>query len=125
MRCPRIFAWRFDTLILSAMVLTAVLAPTPRGAAPGDLDPTFGSGGAAILAVGVHSSADALAVQSDGKILAAGYIFDGSLCNMAIIRLDSTGALDPTFGSGGVVSLPAGLPRIPPPPPTPPTPTPT
>src|SRR5262245_4335393 len=111
MRCPRIFAWRFDTLILSAMVLTAVLAPTPSRAAPGDLDPTFGSGGAAILAVGVHSSADALAVQSDGKILAAGYIFDGSL-GMAIIRLDSTGALDPTFGSGGVVSLPAGIQAI-------------
>ena len=97
---------------VAAVVLAAALLPTPSRAAPGDLDPTFGTGGAAILAVGVHSHVNALAVQSDGKILAAGYIFDGSLGNMGIIRLDSTGGLDPTFGSGGVVTLPAGIQAI-------------
>ena len=86
--------------------------PTPSRAAPGDLDTTFGTGGAAILAVGVHSFANALAVQSDGKILAAGYVFSGSSGDMAVVRVDSTGTLDPTLGSGGVATLPAGMQSI-------------
>jgi len=111
MRFQRGFT-RSPGTFVAAVVLAAALLPTPLRAAPGDLDPTFGTGGAATLAIGVHSYANAVTVQSDGKILAAGYIFDGSSGDMGIIRLDSTGALDPTFGSGGVVTLPAGMQAI-------------
>src|SRR5262249_5796118 len=111
MRFQRGFT-RSPGTFVAAIALAAAFLPTPSRAAPGDLDPTFGTGGAAILAVGVHSFANALAVQSDGKILAATYIFDGSSGNMGVVRLDSTGALDATFGSGGVVSLPAGMQAI-------------
>lgn len=46
--------------------------------------------------------------QSDGKILAAGYTFDGTSHRGAIARLTPNGALDTTFGSGGKVTLSAG-----------------
>src|SRR5262245_37081086 len=108
MRFQRGFT-RSPGTFVAAVALAAALLPTPSRAAPGDLDATFGTGGAAMPAVG---AANALAVQNDGKILAAGYIFDGSSSNMGIIRLDSTGTLDPTFGSGGVVTLPAGTQAI-------------
>ena len=48
------------------------------------------------------SHVDCVAVQSDGKILVAGYSYSpGSNYNFALARYTSTGALDPSFGSGG------------------------
>jgi uncharacterized delta-60 repeat protein len=63
------------------------------------------------VAAGANSSAEAVAVQGDGKIVAAGYV-SGSSVDMAVIRLDSTGALDSSFGTGGVVTLPASMQSI-------------
>lgn len=73
--------------------------------ATGVLDPTFGAGGVAITSAG--SSADeaaALLVQSDGKLVAAGHTVAGGNAILALARYDSDGALDPTFGTGGLVS---------------------
>jgi uncharacterized delta-60 repeat protein len=87
-----------------------VVVPAPAAAAPGDLDPTFGTGGVAILPVAVHSYANAVAIQPDGKILLAGYAYTGgSGGDMAVVRVDAAGALDPSFGTGGLVTLPAGV----------------
>src|SRR4051812_8008485 len=62
----------------------------------GELDPSFGSGGRVIADVtgnGGHDAIDGLALQPDGKILAAG-ISDGAL---AVGRFDSDGSLDTSF----------------------------
>jgi uncharacterized delta-60 repeat protein len=75
----------------------------------GQLDPSFGSGGASILSLTPQKD-EVLAVglQSDGKILLAGHAGttgEGS-GNLAVARLDANGAPDPTFGTGGAVVHP-------------------
>jgi uncharacterized delta-60 repeat protein len=50
----------------------------------------------------------AVAVQSDGKIVVVGETETGETAvqrRIAVARLDATGALDPTFGTGGKVLL--------------------
>jgi uncharacterized delta-60 repeat protein len=44
-----------------------------------------------------------VAVQSDGKIVAAGYSESGSNRDVALVRYATDGSLDPSFGSGGKV----------------------
>ena len=77
----------------------------------GAIDLTFGSGGVAIVDLGVNaplSAAYALAIQSNGDLLAAGAA-GGTILNnkvtssFGLSRFTSTGALDTTFGSRGTV----------------------
>src|SRR5687768_14457022 len=84
--------------------------------AAGDLEPTFGTNGISLIpfirrgntfnngAVG-----NAVAVQRDGKIIVAGAA-DSPLAtgdtDMAVIRLNADGTLDPSFGAGGRVLIP-------------------
>lgn len=66
----------------------------------GALDPRFGMGGIVMLdPAGGPASAGAMALQSDGRIVIGGTLN----YNFGVIRLTTGGALDPTFGSGGVV----------------------
>ena len=66
----------------------------------GSLDPSFGTGGEVVTSVD-PSGADAAAavVQSDGKI-----VVTGAGPNVTMARYNSDGTIDPTFGSGGIVS---------------------
>jgi uncharacterized delta-60 repeat protein len=68
------------------------------------LDPGFGTGGIQTTAIGGFGAAHAMALQSDGKILLAGEtdFLDNDDVDFAMLRYDSAGALDPTFGTGGV-----------------------
>jgi uncharacterized delta-60 repeat protein len=66
----------------------------------GDVDSSFGSGGRIVVDFGSGSeSAEALAVQPDGKVVVAGSA-DGSL---AVARYNADGSPDVVFGSGGSV----------------------
>jgi uncharacterized delta-60 repeat protein len=70
----------------------------------GSLDPTFGDGGIVITPVGSDlDDAYALAVQPDGKLVAAGTSVTGSYGDFALVRYGSDGSLDPSFGDGGRV----------------------
>jgi uncharacterized delta-60 repeat protein/uncharacterized repeat protein (TIGR01451 family) len=70
----------------------------------GTLDPTFGAGGVVTVAVGpVTSSATSLVLQADGRIVAAGTARGDLDHDVAVIRLNGDGSLDPTFGTGGTV----------------------
>lgn len=75
----------------------------------GSLDPTFGSGGIATAEFGddVDWLWD-LAIQKDGKIVLAGKSKAGGLEDFALVRYDTTGALDPTFDGDGMVLTPIG-----------------
>jgi uncharacterized delta-60 repeat protein len=73
----------------------------------GSLDPTFGSGGVAATFAGAPQAAVSLALQADGRILLGGWR-NGSN-DYAVARLLVDGALDPTFGSGGVAATFAGF----------------
>lgn len=77
-----------------------------RFTSSGSLDSTFGSGGKVTHdAFGKAAGDYALALQSDGKIVATGYGFS----DIATARYNTDGSLDTTFGnSGGTLFKPAG-----------------
>lgn len=68
--------------------------------ASGSLDAAFGINGKVLTRVGYHGGANAVAVLPDGKILAAGFSkeFAGSPGKFALVRYNSNGSLDQTFG---------------------------
>jgi uncharacterized delta-60 repeat protein len=69
----------------------------------GSLDTSFNGTGEALLNFGPNNSpstADGLALQSDGKIVVGGW----SLGDFALARFTAAGKLDSTFGSKGKVS---------------------
>ena len=66
----------------------------------GSLDTTFSGNGKVVTDfLGGADEANAVAIQSDGKIVAAGYATDPSSRNyFALARYNSDGTLDTTFG---------------------------
>ncbi len=85
----------------SAAFFIASLASLLRThAAPGDLDPTFGSAGSGRFSLNADPqqwNGASLALQSDGKIIAAG--------GTRLVRILPDGTLDTAFNSGGVINL--------------------
>jgi uncharacterized delta-60 repeat protein len=79
-----------------------------RYSADGSLDASFGEGGKVLTPFGGNSidSANAVALQPDGKILAAGRTRSGPKYNFALARYLPNGALDPTFDGDGIVVTP-------------------
>ncbi len=74
-------------------------------AAPGDLDPTFGTGGRVQVSVGSEALAYAAVLQPDGKIIVGGKArTNRNYADFILARFNPDGNLDPTFGTGGVVS---------------------
>ena len=71
----------------------------------GALDPTFaGDGTLTTDFPGVDARAFALALQPDGKLVAAGYSYEGGdSIQFALARYQPNGILDPGFGRGGIV----------------------
>jgi uncharacterized delta-60 repeat protein len=80
-----------------------------RLTADGTLDPTFGSGGVVHISVNQPGSrTQSVALQADGKIVAAGWAdYDArgidSDPEFAVVRLNPDGRLDSSFGVGGKV----------------------
>jgi uncharacterized delta-60 repeat protein len=72
----------------------------------GSVDTTFGTAGLLVddLSPGFESHWHALLLQPDGKIVAIGYM--GMVRSPAIVRYDTNGARDPTFGDGGIAVIP-------------------
>jgi uncharacterized delta-60 repeat protein len=70
----------------------------------GSLDPGFGSSGIVTTQIGTaNDTAIALALQADGKIVAAGTTNSSGQLDFALARYTATGDLDTTFGTGGMV----------------------
>jgi uncharacterized delta-60 repeat protein len=76
--------------------------------ADGSLDSSFGTGGSmSFLPGGLPGMASDVVIQPDGKIVIVGSANNsGSNFVMMTARLTSSGSLDGTFGSGGVVRAP-------------------
>jgi uncharacterized delta-60 repeat protein len=76
----------------------------------GSIDTSFGSNGKVLTDFFGIDEASAVAIQSDGKIVAAGYTFNYSTTSedFALARYNSDGSLDSTFGSGGRVTTDFG-----------------
>src|SRR5947208_16336500 len=87
-------------MVVSAIVL--VLSGSSMAAVDGDLDSTFGSGGKVVTDFfGRSSGANAIALQADGKMVAAGNALSAlGPPDFALARYNSDGSLDNSFGSG-------------------------
>jgi uncharacterized delta-60 repeat protein len=70
----------------------------------GTLDPTFATGGI-FTSTEVRSNAGGVAIQSDGKIVVAGGDVADNNFGAILFRLTTSGALDTTFGTGGVATV--------------------
>jgi uncharacterized delta-60 repeat protein len=77
---------------------------------PGSLDLTFDGDGKVTTAIGAGlDDARSVTVQSDGKILVAGYSNNGTKFDFALVRYNTNGLLDMTFGGGdGIVTTSIG-----------------
>lgn len=69
----------------------------------GALDSSFGAGGIVTTDFRTADRANALALQPDGKIVAAGYAAESEGSAFALARYYPDGTLDLSFGSGGKV----------------------
>jgi uncharacterized delta-60 repeat protein len=75
---------------------------------PGTIDSTFGQGGIVQTVIGNDDTyLEDLAVQPDGKIIAAGYYDNIVLGNQdyCLSRYNTDGTLDNTFGVNGIVTI--------------------
>jgi len=69
----------------------------------GSPDANFGTNGAAIQDLAVNSDlASTVAIQPDGKIVAAGYSYNGSFNDFTVARYNADGSFDSSFGNNGV-----------------------
>jgi uncharacterized delta-60 repeat protein len=71
----------------------------------GSLDNSFGTGGKVTTAIGPgDDEARNLVIQPDGKIVVTGFSFNASgNADYVVARYTAAGALDNTFGTGGIV----------------------
>ncbi len=70
----------------------------------GTLDNTFGTGG--IVRYDYQYADDrgyGVTIQSDGKVIVAGCTFNGQNFDVLVLRYNSNGTLDSTFGGNGIV----------------------
>lgn len=80
----------------------------------GTLDTSFGTGGTVLLAAGPSNNNDfafGLDIQSDGKLVIAGYTGkapNNTEQDIVVARFLTTGVLDSTFGTGGIVTTAIG-----------------
>ena len=84
--------------LLSLMGLTRIAF-----AAPGDLDPSFGSGnGKVIAAIGLNDDVShAMTLQPDGRIVVVGSCGTPTVRDFCVARFERSGALDTTFSNDG------------------------
>src|SRR5581483_11904619 len=73
----------------------------------GAADPTFGSNGRAIAGFTADTEFESVALQSDGKIIVSGAQFNRTTSQYSIVlaRFSSSGILDSTFGSSGLLQV--------------------
>ena len=78
---------------------------TARHNRDGSLDTTFGGTGIVTtdIRAGAYDEAECVVVQSDGKIIAAGWVNNLFGFDFAMVRYNSNGSLDTNFGNSGIV----------------------
>src|SRR5438874_11423233 len=85
------------------LFLTVLVLPSLSMGQAGSLDPLFGVNGIVTTA---NTGANAAALQSDGEIVVAGGIaIQQNFQQPGLLRYNSNGTLDPSFGTGGEVLI--------------------
>ena len=92
------------TLVVCLLMLVPLIQPSAAQADdPISLDTSFGTGGIVTTPIEINAEANSVVMQSDGKIVVAGYSNNGFNNDFAVARYDEDGSLDEFFGTGGVV----------------------
>lgn len=95
------FARKYLAIAVTALLVSSLLINQVQAAA-GDLDTSFGTGGTRISSM--YNSYDRLtdlALQKDGKMIAAGYSIATNRYDFVVARYSSDGNLDRTFSGDG------------------------
>ena len=96
---------KFKLIAASFLFITCIAWQLTSFAQSGSLDLTFDTDGTVTTAIGSGSDVgNGVAIQSDGKIVVAGYSGNGNDLDFAVIRYNSNGSLDTGFGSNGKVT---------------------
>jgi hypothetical protein len=89
----------FIILVLSSHLLSCSGDSTPPGGGnpsiqfSDKLDPSFGTGGIVITSIGPgNDSANAVAIQTDQKLVTAGSSFNGTNFDIAVVRYNIDGS---------------------------------
>ena len=79
--------------------------------ADGSMDATFGTGGLSTTDFGGdHDEIHTIMLQPDGKIVGAGYCYPGTtMLEFAIVRYNTNGTLDASFGTAGKIITEMGV----------------
>jgi uncharacterized delta-60 repeat protein len=107
---------RLSLTLLWVLALVIVFT-IPSTAAPGDLDPTFDGDGKVTTHFVFDDEARGVAIQADGKIVAAGVAICTPCASpatphkFALARYNRDGSLDPSFGGDGRVTTDFNLGR--------------
>lgn len=91
------------------ITILALTLTTITKAQSNALDVSFGAGG--IVTTSISTTVDegkAIAIQSDGKILVAGYFLNFTYNDIAVLRYNTDGSLDNTFDTDGKVTTTFG-----------------
>lgn len=110
---------------VAAAAVSLVVVTGLAGAAPGDLDPTFGTGGKVIVPIATYGAmSQGSALQADNKIVLAGTNLQTAPPppppapparprvedeDFFALRLTDNGAVDSSFGTAGIVRTPIDL----------------
>ena len=96
---------RYISKYLVCFLLFSSFSYVVCGQLAGSLDSTFNSIGKQTLSIdGIEERAYEVALQSDGKIVVAGSSHNGSHKVFAVVRFESDGVLDTSFGMNGIVT---------------------
>lgn len=85
------------------IVLLCCSLGSVRALAAPHLDASFGGGGRVAVELGARNSANAVALQPDGKIVVAGSVRSGQTHNFSLLRLNPDGSLDTGFSHEGAL----------------------
>ena len=98
------------SLWLPVFIIASLLFSSPSAsAAIGDLDISFSGDGKVTTAIGASSDiARSVVLQSDGKIVVAGYSYNGANNDFALARYNTDGSPDTSFDTDGKVTTAIG-----------------
>ena len=99
---------RLLRVVIATCALSLFSTANPANA-NGSLDTSFDTDGKVTTAIGSsRDAAQSVAIQSDGKIVAAGYSNNGSNYEFALARYNTDGSLDTSFDTDGKVTTAIG-----------------
>jgi len=88
-------------IIFIALALLSVFVASAQ--TPGSLDTTFGNGGKVDVVIEDYAFGLSIGMQADQKVIMGGFSVNPSFPVFALLRLNTDGSLDNSFGLNGIV----------------------